>query len=134
MNVENECSWLRLLVIFISLFCLCIYIIGHYNTSLRIIDLVSQTTYVVCVNFIYTRSSEAYSLKSTPNYRFFEKLFIAIFISTSKKFYFNRLSSFPSPFQRSTMYIKKCLKYSSSYSYFKQHNTCDIELLSTNSP
>ena len=30
------------------------YIIGHYNPpSVRIIDLVSHTTYVVCVNFIY---------------------------------------------------------------------------------
>ena len=28
------------------------YIIGHYNPSVRIIDLVSYTTYVVCVNFI----------------------------------------------------------------------------------
>ena len=30
------------------------YIIGHYNPSVRIIDLVSHTTYVVCVNFIHT--------------------------------------------------------------------------------
>ena len=29
------------------------YINGHYNPSVRIIDLVSHTTYVVCVNFIY---------------------------------------------------------------------------------
>ena len=29
------------------------YIIGHYNHSVGIIDLVSHTTYVVCVNFIY---------------------------------------------------------------------------------
>ena len=29
------------------------YIIGHYNRSVRIIDLVSPTTYVVCVNFIH---------------------------------------------------------------------------------
>ena len=27
------------------------YIIGHYNPSVRIIDLDSHTTYVVCVNF-----------------------------------------------------------------------------------
>ena len=27
------------------------YIIGHYNPSVRIIDLISHTTYVVCVNF-----------------------------------------------------------------------------------
>ena len=30
-----------------------IYIIGHYNPSVRIIDLVSYTTYVVCVNFLH---------------------------------------------------------------------------------
>ena len=29
------------------------YIIGRYNSSVRIIDLVSHTTYVVCVNFIH---------------------------------------------------------------------------------
>ena len=29
------------------------YIIGHYNPSVRVIDLVSHTTYVVCVNFIH---------------------------------------------------------------------------------
>ena len=29
------------------------YIIGHYNPSVRMIDLVSHTTYVVCVNFIH---------------------------------------------------------------------------------
>ena len=29
------------------------YIIGHYNPSVRIIDLVSHTTYVVYVNFIH---------------------------------------------------------------------------------
>ena len=29
------------------------YIIGHYNPSVGITDLVSHTTYVVCVNFIY---------------------------------------------------------------------------------
>ena len=29
------------------------YTIGHYNPSVRIIDLVSHTTYVVCVNFIH---------------------------------------------------------------------------------
>ena len=28
-------------------------IVGHYNPSFRIIDLVSHTTYVVCVNFIH---------------------------------------------------------------------------------
>ena len=47
-------------------------------TSVRIIGLVSLTTYVVCVNFIH--SGGIHNLKSTPNDRFFEKLFIAILI------------------------------------------------------
>ena len=29
------------------------YVIGHYNLSVRIIDLVSHTNYIVCVNFIH---------------------------------------------------------------------------------
>ena len=29
------------------------YIIGHYNPSVRIIDQVSHTTYVVCITFIH---------------------------------------------------------------------------------
>ena len=29
------------------------YIISHYNPSVRIIDLVSHITYVMCVNFIH---------------------------------------------------------------------------------
>ena len=29
------------------------YTIGHYNPSVRTIDLVFHTTYVVCVNFIH---------------------------------------------------------------------------------
>ena len=28
------------------------YIIGHYNPSVRIIDIVSHSTYVVCINII----------------------------------------------------------------------------------
>ena len=48
------------------------YIIGHYNPSVRIIDLVSHTTYVVLILYII---GGTYCLKSTPNDRFFEKLF-----------------------------------------------------------
>ena len=29
------------------------YMIGHYNPSVRIIELVSHTTNVVCVNFVH---------------------------------------------------------------------------------
>ena len=52
------------------------YIIGQYNPSVRIIDLVSHTNYVVCVNFIFHTGT--YILKPTPNNRFFEKNFMAI--------------------------------------------------------
>ena len=37
----------------ILLLCTHTHIIGHYNPSVRIIDLVSHTTYVVCVNFMH---------------------------------------------------------------------------------
>ena len=40
--------------------------IGHYNPSVRIIDLVSHTTYVVCVNFIHKWRYLQF-LKPTPN-------------------------------------------------------------------
>ena len=43
------------------------YIIGHYNPLVRIIDLVSHTICVVCVNFIHKWRDW-----------FFEKLFMAI--------------------------------------------------------
>ena len=33
-------------------FYIVMYLIGHHNRSIRIIDLVSHITYVVCVNFI----------------------------------------------------------------------------------
>ena len=56
------------------------YIIGYYNPSVRIIDLVSHTTYVVCVNFIHKRRDlQFYSrLRATD---FFLKLFMAIFFT-----------------------------------------------------
>ena len=48
------------------------YIYVHYNPSVRIIDVVSHITYVVCIN-----------LKSTPNHRFVEKLIKAILFTLS---------------------------------------------------
>ena len=55
------------------------HIIRYYNSSIIIIDLVSQITYVVCVLILYI-SGETYSWKSTPNDRFFEKLLMAILL------------------------------------------------------
>ena len=50
-------QWLRLVSYGITCNCDChypsTYIIGHYNPWVRIIDLVSHTTYVVCVNLIH---------------------------------------------------------------------------------
>ena len=40
------------------------YIIGHYNPSARIIDLVSNNTYVVCVNFIQYRRDLQFKVDS----------------------------------------------------------------------
>ena len=42
--------WLRLFTSLLT--CLHTYMIGHYTPFVRIIDLVSHTTYVVCVNII----------------------------------------------------------------------------------
>ena len=53
------------------------YIIGHYNPSVRIIDLVFHTPLKLSVLILYIRGG-TYSLKSTPNDRFFEKLFMGI--------------------------------------------------------
>ena len=47
------------------------YIIGRYNPSTRIIDLVSHTPYVVCVTFLHKWRD-----RTTDSY--FEKLFMAI--------------------------------------------------------
>ena len=51
------------------------YIIGHYNPSVWITDLVSHISLMLCVLILYV-SGGTYSLKSTPNDRFFEKLFM----------------------------------------------------------
>ena len=51
-----------------------VIVISHYNPSVRIIDFVSHTTYVVCVNFIH-EWQVPYSLQSIPNDRFFLRNF-----------------------------------------------------------
>ena len=53
------------------------YMIGPYNPSVRIIDLVSHTTYVVCVNFI-PKWREMQFKVDYERQIFFEKLFMAI--------------------------------------------------------
>ena len=53
-----------------------IYIIGHYNPSVRIIDLVSHTTCVVCVNSIHKWRDLQFKVDSER--QLFEKLFRAI--------------------------------------------------------
>ena len=55
-------------------------IIGHYNPSVRIIDLVSHTTYVVCVNFIHKWRNLQFKVDSERQI-FFEKLFMAVLIT-----------------------------------------------------
>ena len=54
-------------------------IIGHYNLSVRIIDLVSHTTYVVCVNFIHKWRDLQFKVDSER--QIFEKLFMAAFFT-----------------------------------------------------
>ena len=48
---------------------------GHYNPSVRIIDLVSHTTYVVCVNFIHKWRDLQFKVDSER--QIFEKLLMA---------------------------------------------------------
>ena len=52
------------------------YIIGHHNSSVRIIDIVYNTTFVVCVNLYIIGGP--YYLKSPPYDIFFEKFFMEI--------------------------------------------------------
>ena len=48
------------------------YVIVQYKPSVRIIDLVAHSTYVVCVNFLFIHKWRGtYSLKSTSDDRFF---------------------------------------------------------------
>ena len=58
---------------------------GHYNPSVRIIDLVSHTTYIVCVNFIHKWLDLQFKVDSERQI-FFEKLFMAI-LFTSQIFF-----------------------------------------------
>ena len=52
------------------------YTIGHQNPSVRIIDLVFHTTYVVCVNFIHKR---LFKVNSEPQ-NFWEAFHAILFI------------------------------------------------------
>ena len=54
-----------------------IYIIGHYNPSVGIIDIVSHTTYVVCVNFMHKWRDLQFKVDSERQI-FFEKLFLLL--------------------------------------------------------
>ena len=54
------------------------YIIGHYNSSVRIIDLVFHTTYVLCVNFIHKWRDLQFKINSER--QFFGKLFMAFYL------------------------------------------------------
>ena len=55
------------------------YIIGHYIPSVRIIDLVSHTTYVMCVNFLCI-SGGTYSFKVDSERKIFWEIFHGNFI------------------------------------------------------
>ena len=57
-HVSNEywVSWIAFIIMSEHLkYCTHTYIIGHYNPSVKIIDLISHTICVVCVNFIHIR-------------------------------------------------------------------------------
>ena len=52
-----------------------IHLIGHYNPSVRIIDPVSHTTYVVCVNVIHKWRDLQFRLRTTDFKRNFSLQF-----------------------------------------------------------
>ena len=60
------------------------YIIARYNPSVRIIDLVSHTTYVVCFNFIQIKKKNCYE-------KFLKKLATSIYV---KKHYLSCITLF----------------------------------------
>ena len=55
------------------------YIAGHYNPSVRIMEIVSNTTYVVRVNFIHKWRNLQFNIDSK---RLFEKLFMTISVDS----------------------------------------------------
>ena len=59
--------------------CCITYIIGHCNPSVSIIDLVTHTTYVMCVNLIHKWRDLQFKIDSERQI-FFEKLFMPILI------------------------------------------------------
>ena len=67
-----------------------IYIIAHYNPSVGIIDLVSHTTYVVCVIFIHKWRDLQFKVDSEWQI-FFWEIFHGNFISTLRVFARNQL-------------------------------------------
>ena len=64
------------------------YIIGHYNPSVRIIDLVFHTTYVVYVNFIHNWRDILFKVDSER--QIFWETFHGNFICSCQKFVFAR--------------------------------------------
>ena len=101
------------------------YIIGQYNpTSVRIIELVSHTTYVVCVNF--THKWRDLQFKVDSERQFFEKLFMTYFIYSqslpeicwgNKTTYFARAKSFVPIEQWNTNYIATILQWINRFEY-----------------
>ena len=59
---------------------------GHYNPSVSIINLVSHTTYVECVNFIYKRRGLQFKVDSERQIFFFWDTFHGNFIFNSQSF------------------------------------------------
>ena len=72
-----------LVLLFIILITIFTYWIGHYNTLVRI-GIQLFIPLMLCVLFL-SMSSATYRIKATPNDRFFERLFMAIF--SPQRFY-----------------------------------------------
>ena len=73
------------------------YIIGHYNLSVRILELVSHTIYVVCVNFIHKRQDLQFQVGSER--QIFEKCSIRWVVAP---ICWNQISFTPMPWRAGT--------------------------------
>ena len=79
--------------------------------------------YVVCVNFIHNISGRTYSLKPTPNDRFFEKLFMAI-LFTPRVFAFISMSQRRARFrERSEKSVKQPMGFNAQLNLTGRYRT-----------
>ena len=87
------------------------YIIGHYNPSVRIIYLVSHTTYVVCVNFIHKWRDLQFKVDSERQILFWETFHGNFIYSQS---FFQKSAERKSPKKYFLYFLFWCLAWGSN--------------------